>query len=94
MGVSVVNDGEYGKAMRTQLDHGAWLSYVMQRLTGWARWPADPLRWLGGAEAIDSANSRASCSQEITRAIHHLAHGAPMRNPAMGKRLLRSDALA
>src|SRR5204863_9375043 len=35
LGVSVVNDGEYGKAMRTRLDYGAWLSYVMQRLTGW-----------------------------------------------------------
>jgi 5-methyltetrahydropteroyltriglutamate--homocysteine methyltransferase len=35
LGISVVNDGEYGKAMRTRLDYGAWLSYVMQRLTGW-----------------------------------------------------------
>jgi 5-methyltetrahydropteroyltriglutamate--homocysteine methyltransferase len=35
IGVSVVNDGEYGKAMRTRLDYGAWLSYVMQRLSGW-----------------------------------------------------------
>jgi 5-methyltetrahydropteroyltriglutamate--homocysteine methyltransferase len=35
VGISVVNDGEYGKAMRTRLDYGAWLSYVMQRLTGW-----------------------------------------------------------
>lgn len=35
IGVSIVNDGEYGKAMRTRLDYGAWLSYVMQRLTGW-----------------------------------------------------------
>ena len=35
LGVDVVNDGEYGKAMRTRLDYGAWLSYVMQRLSGW-----------------------------------------------------------
>jgi 5-methyltetrahydropteroyltriglutamate--homocysteine methyltransferase len=35
LGVDIVNDGEYGKAMRTRLDYGAWLSYVMQRLTGW-----------------------------------------------------------
>jgi 5-methyltetrahydropteroyltriglutamate--homocysteine methyltransferase len=33
--VDIVNDGEYGKTMRTRLDYGAWLSYVMQRLTGW-----------------------------------------------------------
>jgi 5-methyltetrahydropteroyltriglutamate--homocysteine methyltransferase len=35
LGLDVVNDGEYGKAMRTRLDYGAWLSYVMQRLSGW-----------------------------------------------------------
>jgi 5-methyltetrahydropteroyltriglutamate--homocysteine methyltransferase len=35
LGIAIVNDGEYGKAMRTRLDYGAWLSYVMQRLTGW-----------------------------------------------------------
>ncbi len=35
LGLSIVNDGEYGKAMRSRLDYGAWLSYVMQRLTGW-----------------------------------------------------------
>ena len=40
LGIDVPNDGEYGKAMRTRLDYGAWLSYVMQRLTGWDP-PAD-----------------------------------------------------
>jgi len=35
MGISIVNDGEYGKAMRARTDYGAWLSYVLQRLTGW-----------------------------------------------------------
>ncbi|MBV9131918.1 MAG: cobalamin-independent methionine synthase II family protein [Chloroflexi bacterium] len=35
VGIDVVNDGEYGKTMRTRSDYGAWLSYVMQRLTGW-----------------------------------------------------------
>ena len=35
LGIAIVNDGEYGKAMRTRLDYGAWLSYVMQRLSGW-----------------------------------------------------------
>jgi 5-methyltetrahydropteroyltriglutamate--homocysteine methyltransferase len=35
IGIDIVNDGEYGKAMRTRLDYGAWLSYVMQRLSGW-----------------------------------------------------------
>ena len=34
LGVDVVNDGEYGKAMRTRLDYGAWISYVIERFTG------------------------------------------------------------
>ena len=33
-GVDVVNDGEYGKAMRSALDFGAWWSYVYPRLEG------------------------------------------------------------
>jgi 5-methyltetrahydropteroyltriglutamate--homocysteine methyltransferase len=33
-GVDVVNDGEYGKAMRSSLDFGAWWSYVYPRLEG------------------------------------------------------------
>jgi 5-methyltetrahydropteroyltriglutamate--homocysteine methyltransferase len=40
LGIAIVNDGEYGKAMRSRSDYGAWLSYVMQRLTGWEP-PAD-----------------------------------------------------
>jgi 5-methyltetrahydropteroyltriglutamate--homocysteine methyltransferase len=35
IGIDVINDGEYGKAMRARSEYGAWLSYVMQRLTGW-----------------------------------------------------------
>ena len=35
LGLTVVNDGEFGKAMRGRIDYGAWVSYVMQRLTGW-----------------------------------------------------------
>lgn len=33
-GVDVVNDGEYGKAMRSSMDFGAWWSYVYPRLKG------------------------------------------------------------
>src|SRR5688572_6328516 len=35
LGLTIVNDGEFGKAMRGRIDYGAWVSYVMQRLTGW-----------------------------------------------------------
>jgi len=34
LGIDIVNDGEYGKAMRTRLDYGAWISYVIERFTG------------------------------------------------------------
>lgn len=33
-GIDIVNDGEYGKAMRSSMDFGAWWSYVYPRLEG------------------------------------------------------------
>ena len=33
-GIDIVNDGEFGKAMRRSLDFGAWWSYVYDRLAG------------------------------------------------------------
>ncbi len=33
-GIDIVNDGEYGKAMRASADIGAWWSYVYSRLAG------------------------------------------------------------
>ena len=33
-GIDIVNDGEFGKAMRRALDFGAWWSYVYDRLGG------------------------------------------------------------
>ena len=35
-GIDVVNDGEFGKAMRRAMDFGAWWSYVYDRLAGFA----------------------------------------------------------
>jgi hypothetical protein len=34
-GVDVVNDGEFGKAMRRSVDYCAWWSYIYDRLTGY-----------------------------------------------------------
>ena len=34
LGIDVINDGEYGKTMRARLDYGAWISYVIERFTG------------------------------------------------------------
>src|SRR6478672_12443489 len=33
-GIDIVNDGEFGKAMRSAMDFGAWWSYVYPRLQG------------------------------------------------------------
>jgi 5-methyltetrahydropteroyltriglutamate--homocysteine methyltransferase len=33
-GVDVVNDGEFGKAMRRRDDLGAWWSYIYERIAG------------------------------------------------------------
>ena len=33
-GIDVVNDGEFGKAMRSAMDYGAWWSYVYARIDG------------------------------------------------------------
>jgi 5-methyltetrahydropteroyltriglutamate--homocysteine methyltransferase len=33
-GIDIVNDGEFGKAMRSAMDFGAWWSYVYPRLEG------------------------------------------------------------
>jgi 5-methyltetrahydropteroyltriglutamate--homocysteine methyltransferase len=35
-GITVVNDGEFGKAMRRAVDFGAWWSYVYDRLAGFS----------------------------------------------------------
>ena len=34
VGVDVVNDGEFGKPMSSEVDYGAWLNYSHDRLTG------------------------------------------------------------
>ena len=34
-GIDIVNDGEFGKAMRRAVDYGAWWSYVYDRLAGY-----------------------------------------------------------
>src|SRR5436305_1509482 len=40
-GIDVVNDGEFGKAMRASVDIGAWWSYVYSRVSGFEVKPAE-----------------------------------------------------
>jgi 5-methyltetrahydropteroyltriglutamate--homocysteine methyltransferase len=35
IGIDVVNDGEYGKAMRRSADIGAWWTYIYERMAGY-----------------------------------------------------------
>ena len=39
-GVDIVNDGEYGKASRSTIDYGPWMSYAYERISGWE--PGEP----------------------------------------------------
>ena len=58
LGLDVVNDGEYGKAMRSRLDYGAWISYVIERFTGFEDqgvWGAEGAKSAWGAEGAESA---------------------------------------
>ena len=41
-GIDVVNDGEYGKAMRAPVDYGAWWSYIYARMEGFTPKPGGP----------------------------------------------------
>jgi 5-methyltetrahydropteroyltriglutamate--homocysteine methyltransferase len=42
-GIDVVNDGEFGKATRGEIDYGAWSSYAWGRLSGWEQGQPGPL---------------------------------------------------
>jgi 5-methyltetrahydropteroyltriglutamate--homocysteine methyltransferase len=39
IGIDIINDGEFGKAIRAAIDYGAWQSYAYERLSGWAPGP-------------------------------------------------------
>ena len=55
IGLDVVNDGEYGKAMRSRLDYGAWISYVIERFTGFEEQGAEGARSAEGAQGGEGA---------------------------------------
>jgi 5-methyltetrahydropteroyltriglutamate--homocysteine methyltransferase len=55
LGLDVINDGEYGKAMRSRLDYGAWISYVIERFTGFEEQGAEGAKGAWGAEGAEGA---------------------------------------
>jgi 5-methyltetrahydropteroyltriglutamate--homocysteine methyltransferase len=60
LGIDVVNDGEFGKAMQTRVDYGAWIGYVIERFTGFGEAVSpeiggQPFR--GAADAASASNA-------------------------------------
>ena len=62
-GVDVVNDGEFGKAMRRAVDYGAWWSYVYDRLAGFE------LRQVGRRERPRRVDLRQQGAQGVRRVL-------------------------
>jgi len=42
VGITIPNDGEYGKSMSGKVDYGAWWTYSFQRISGADLVPSDP----------------------------------------------------
>ena len=60
-GIDIVNDGEFGKAMRRATDFGAWWSYVYDRLAGFELRQEQAKKGAGlGRSAAKSARSSPS----------------------------------
>lgn len=58
-GIDVVNDGEYGKAVRGRIDYGPWSSYINERLGGWVPYePGTPDLPAAGVEMLVSRGAQ------------------------------------
>jgi 5-methyltetrahydropteroyltriglutamate--homocysteine methyltransferase len=52
-GIDVVNEGEFGKAVRASIDYGPWASYINERLAGWVAYePGTPDVSSSGVELL------------------------------------------
>jgi 5-methyltetrahydropteroyltriglutamate--homocysteine methyltransferase len=63
-GIDVVDDGEFGKAMRRSMDYGAWWSYIYNRLAGYEVSQAQAARGLPG---MDVRKQRARGVRRVLR---------------------------
>ena len=76
LGIDIVNDGEFGKAMRTRLDYGAWISYVIERFTGFEE-----------TDAVESGKGRPSLDAgALAEAAGRPFDGAPITPGSFQKR--------
>jgi len=60
-GITLVGDGEFGKAMSSAVDYGAWWSYSFQRVTGLSLTDVNPI--IAAPEGTDMAGQRAVRSE-------------------------------
>ena len=105
LGIDIVNDGEFGKAMRTRLDYGAWISYVIERFTGFEPESESAGHRFSGATAPDATIKPGSFTNrrdrqafpEVYADIDREMFGGgprPMGRPIVGKVTYRGhDAL-
>ncbi len=91
LGIDIVNDGEYGKAMRTRLDYGAWISYVIERFTGFDEEAAAVGHPVRGASTIKPGSflhrRDRQAFPEVYAEIDHEMFGGrprPMSRPIVG----------
>ena len=91
-GIDVVNDGEFGKAMRSNVDYGAWWSYVYDRLEGFELRPEVAAKgraaWTFGSKerkefadfyAVDAGMGKAGQSGTSSARMYGLACTAPVK---------------
>ncbi|UUT36184.1 cobalamin-independent methionine synthase II family protein [Microbacterium elymi] len=89
-GVTLVGDGEFGKAMSSAVDYGAWWSYSFQRVNGLTLTDVDPLtsapdaREVPGQRAVRSEPGRIRLTSFVDRrdrrafpAVYHDAEAVP-----------------
>ena len=77
-GIDVVNDGEFGKAMRSAVDFGAWWSYVYARLAGFELRQEQVKKGRGGVDVRQQGTPR-------VRRILRRGGSAGQGGPAAGR---------
>ena len=73
LGIDIPNDGEYGHAMASSVDYGAWWNYPFARLGGLE--PTDVDRW------ADAAVHRSSPGHIVLTSFRTAATGRPSTTP-------------
>lgn len=84
VGVDVPNDGEYGKAMSSAVDYGAWWNYIAQRISGLKITDIDPLS-AGPVRSTPGHLRYTSFPDRRDWTIFHDAYSDPTSGIAIGR---------